>query len=102
MNRHTVDVKVSNYMLQDYLAAFRSAVKAGAKGLMCRYGGMVQSWCSSSAVLVQLAKSGVVDRGSLSARCSAVHHAAYHSVFITRVPPSLRDSCRGTASKVAR
>ena len=37
VSRHTVDVRVSNYMLQEYLAAFRSAVKAGAKGLMCSY-----------------------------------------------------------------
>jgi len=37
VNRHTIDVTVSNYMLQDYLAAFRSAVKVGARGLMCSY-----------------------------------------------------------------
>ena len=31
IGRHTVDVHVSNSMLQNYLAAFRAAAKAGAK-----------------------------------------------------------------------
>ena len=40
INRHTMDVNVSAYMLQQYLAAFRSAAKAGAKGMMCRWAEM--------------------------------------------------------------
>jgi hypothetical protein len=35
INRHNVDVRVSNYMLQEYLAAFRAAAKVGVKGMMC-------------------------------------------------------------------
>ena len=35
INRHNIDVNVSNYALQDYLAAFRAAAKAGVKGMMC-------------------------------------------------------------------
>jgi hypothetical protein len=34
-NRHTMDVTISNSQLQEYLAAFRAAAKAGAKGMMC-------------------------------------------------------------------
>jgi len=37
LNRHTMDVTVSNAQLQEYLAAFRAAAKAGAKGMMCSY-----------------------------------------------------------------
>lgn len=37
IGRHTVDVTVSNAMLQNYLAAFRAAAKAGAKGMMCTH-----------------------------------------------------------------
>ena len=37
VGRHTVDVTISNAMLQNYLAAFRAAAKAGAKGMMCEY-----------------------------------------------------------------
>ena len=37
VNRHTVDVHVPNFMLQEYLGAFRSAARAGAKGMMCSY-----------------------------------------------------------------
>ena len=32
---HTMDVNISNAMLQEYLAAFRAAAKAGARGMMC-------------------------------------------------------------------
>jgi hypothetical protein len=35
IGRHTVDVKISNSMLQEYLAGFRAAAKAGAKGMVC-------------------------------------------------------------------
>ena len=37
IGRHTMDVNVSNAMLQEYLAAFRAAAKAGARGMMCSY-----------------------------------------------------------------
>ena len=35
INRHTMDVTVSNAALQEYLGAFRAAAKAGARGMMC-------------------------------------------------------------------
>ena len=37
VTRHTTDVTISNAQLQEYLAAFRAAAKAGAKGMMCSY-----------------------------------------------------------------
>jgi len=37
VNRHTEDVHVSNAQLQEYMGAFRSAARAGARGMMCSY-----------------------------------------------------------------
>ena len=34
VTRTNINVQVPKYMLQEYLSAFRAAVKAGAKGMM--------------------------------------------------------------------
>jgi len=34
VSRHTMNVTISNHGLQDYLAAFRAAAKAGARGMV--------------------------------------------------------------------